>query len=390
MDIQDLLDWARNRNPVVALTAFCLVNILGTSVLPVPIGVWMMILAGILYGQVGGLTIYLSTCVVGACITFGVVRLLRDRLLSLLKPEHLEIWHKLDAAITREGLWICFLWRVAPIAPFVVSSAMISMTDITMWDYLWTTSLGIIPSSFPIVSGAALAGTMLLEKKEVSPTTLAINIISFAAGVYVMIRLGAIAMEVIRDNGLTGGEEKEKEAGSSSNSNGDGNGGSDERPPPIEPGDNNAIEEGVSSYTPTAALRRWTQLSNVHGAFVRLSRSISSEGEKLATGVASGATGLVEGTTGLVEGVASSSSEGLEKLASGVASGTRTILEGTKGVVTGVVDESFKRVSSSLENLTKLVDTSTAESSSSTVADLVGGEAPAPTPVFGKGSKALV
>ena len=108
MDIQDLLDWARNRNPVVALTAFCLVNILGTSVLSAADRRLDDDPRRILYGQVGGLTIYLSTCVVGAWITFGVVRLLRDRLLSLLKPEHLEIWHKLDAAITREGLWICF------------------------------------------------------------------------------------------------------------------------------------------------------------------------------------------------------------------------------------------------------------------------------------------
>ena len=67
-----------------------------------------------------------------------------------------------------------------------------------MFDYLWTTGLGIIPSSFPIVTGAALAGTILVEQKEVDPVTLGINVLSLLAGVYVMIRLGAIAMGVIK------------------------------------------------------------------------------------------------------------------------------------------------------------------------------------------------
>ena len=94
---------------------------------------------------------YLSTSA-RCTITFLIVRSLKDSVIKWLGP-HADTWRRLDAAITREGLYICFLWRVAPIAPYVVSSAMISMTNISMWDYTWTTALGIIPSSFPIVSG---------------------------------------------------------------------------------------------------------------------------------------------------------------------------------------------------------------------------------------------
>ena len=197
VQIDDVLDWARTQQPLVAVSIFCVVNILSTSVFPIPLGVWMMLIAGILYGQVLGLALYLSTCLLGAWITFGVTRLIRPRIIAML-GEHADTWRRLDTAITREGLWIALLWRVAPIAPFVVSSAMIAMTDIAMHDYLWTTALGIIPSSFPIVSGAALAGTMLIEHRQVSKLTLGINIASVAAGVYVMVRLGAIAVEVLR------------------------------------------------------------------------------------------------------------------------------------------------------------------------------------------------
>ena len=64
------------------------------------------------YGQLLGLALYLSTSLVGAWITFGVVRLVRHRIVALLGP-HAETWRRLEAAITREGLWIALLWRVA-------------------------------------------------------------------------------------------------------------------------------------------------------------------------------------------------------------------------------------------------------------------------------------
>ena len=47
-----------------------------------------------------------------------------------------------------------------------------------------------------------MAGTVLIEKKEMDPTTLTINVLSIGAGIYVMIRLGAIAMEVMAKSGM--------------------------------------------------------------------------------------------------------------------------------------------------------------------------------------------
>ena len=256
LDPQDVIDWARGQNSTVALASYAIANTLLTSILPLPLGVLMMIVGGVLWGQVVGLSVYLATSTLGAWITFTIVRLLKFRVMSML-GKHATTWKRLDEAIMREGLWICFLWRVAPIAPYVISSAMISMTEITQWDYMWTTALGIIPSSFPIVSGrcalpsmrtyagscllacvrtsyrigalprnfrtrltgswvhirssvyvcayiragAAMAGTYLIEKKEMDPLTLTINVLSIGAGIYVMIRLGAIAVEVMAKSG---------------------------------------------------------------------------------------------------------------------------------------------------------------------------------------------
>ena len=234
---EDVLDWARNQDPWTAAAIFCAINVLGLGVLPLPIGIWMAVIFGILYGQVLGMVLYIVTSWLGAWITFGIVRLVRHRIIELLGP-HAETWRRLDAAIMREGLWICFLWRVAPIAPFVVSSAMIAMTDISQFNYLWTTFLGIIPSSFPIVTAAALAGTMLIEQKEVDPLTLVINGISIGAGVYVMFRLTRIAMDVFnRDAELSDSAE------ATSAARGGGSGGANDAS--AAPGMSGAFE-GVS------------------------------------------------------------------------------------------------------------------------------------------------
>lgn len=151
---QSIIELARNQQPLIAAAVYAFVNILGTSVMPIPIGVIMMVVAGVIWGQWLGLAIYIVTCATGAWITFIVTRCMRTRIIALLGP-HAATWRRLDAAITREGLWISLLWRVAPIAPFVLSSAMIAMTEISQFDYMWTTFLGIIPSSYPVVTGEA-------------------------------------------------------------------------------------------------------------------------------------------------------------------------------------------------------------------------------------------
>jgi hypothetical protein len=100
------------------------------------------------------------------------------------------------------------------------------MTDIKQWDYVWTTALGMVPSSFPIVSGAALAGTMLIEKKPVGPFQLVLSVASMAAGVYVVIRLGSLAVEVFQRQGIMdgGGDDAAGAAGGGADRNGCGRG----------------------------------------------------------------------------------------------------------------------------------------------------------------------
>ena len=185
--------------PELSFGLFAIGNILATSVVIVPpLGFTFCVLAGLMYGAVLGCVAYVVTCAFGAWLTFLFTRMLRPHVIALL-GEHASTWERIDAAITREGVVICMLWRIAPIAPFVLSSMMISLTAITQFDYVWTTSIGIIPSTIPIVSAAALGKS--LASGEASTFQIAFNVVSILAGVYVVYRLAMIAKAAIERSG---------------------------------------------------------------------------------------------------------------------------------------------------------------------------------------------
>jgi uncharacterized membrane protein YdjX (TVP38/TMEM64 family) len=216
-----------------AVAAFCYVNVVCTSLLPLPAGWLMMIAAGVLFGEALGLVLYLLTSCLGAMITLAVVRsmplVFESGFRSCLGKHTAAIWRRfdeallrstaapaaggpssilwrvaplsprrLDEAIHREGFWVALVWRAAPLSPFVVSSTLISLTAISVRDYAWTTALGVVPSSATVVIGAALVQTYAIERQEVEMAPLAINSMSFLASMYVTARLGSLALNVMR------------------------------------------------------------------------------------------------------------------------------------------------------------------------------------------------
>ena len=111
-------------DPSTAVLVYALANLVITSVCPVPLGVFMIVAAGLMWGAVWGGAIYLSTCACGSAITFALARCMRPRLLARLGDKHRRTFNTLDAALVADGVMIAILWRVAPIAPFVLSSAL--------------------------------------------------------------------------------------------------------------------------------------------------------------------------------------------------------------------------------------------------------------------------
>lgn len=183
--------------PALGFTLFAIGNTIATSVIPIPVGVFFCLIAGIVYGVALGTTLYVVTCVVGSWITFVLTRCLRPVVISRL-GSYTTTWDRIDVALSREGPIICVLWRVAPAAPFVISSVLLSLTTISHVQYMWTTAVGIIPSSLLLVSTAAFGRNLVSGRASVAQVVF--NIASIIAGVYVMYRLTIIAQSVLQRN----------------------------------------------------------------------------------------------------------------------------------------------------------------------------------------------
>jgi hypothetical protein len=98
-----------------AVAAFCYVNVVCTSLLPLPAGWLMMIAAGVLFGEALGLVLYLLTSCLGAMITLAVVRsmplVFESGFRSCLGKHTAAIWRRFDEALfgalrrSRHGGW---------------------------------------------------------------------------------------------------------------------------------------------------------------------------------------------------------------------------------------------------------------------------------------------
>lgn len=175
---------------------------LGAQFVPFPIGVFFMLIAGSLYGAMLGTVVYVVNNTLGAWVTFSLVRPMRARVMACL-GRHAQTLKRLDDAIVREGPTICLLWRVTPVFPFVISSALLSLTGITQWTFVWTTFVGEIPVSFPIISTAALGHKLLAEEQEAGSASVVVNALSVLVAVALMFRLGVVAKEVFQRSGVS-------------------------------------------------------------------------------------------------------------------------------------------------------------------------------------------
>eukprot|EP00966_Prymnesium_polylepis_P101640 2353719-Prymnesium_polylepis.1 len=138
------------------IVQYSLMNMFLCSVVPFPLAGGMVVVAALIWGVVGGLLINAVTSLLGAYISLVLTRAFFRPCFVRRLGRYKHKWEALDAALTAEGSQIALLIRVAPVAPFVLSNVMLSMTSITQLTYCWTTFIGIIPSNIPFAYAAAL------------------------------------------------------------------------------------------------------------------------------------------------------------------------------------------------------------------------------------------
>lgn len=147
--------WLEAEGPLAA-AEYSLLNVLATSLVPLPLAASMVVLATLLFGLLRGLLLNSLTTLLGAWISLWLTRYACRPCLLRAVGRYQHKWQALDAAITKEGAQIALLVRLAPVAPFVLSSVLLSLTSISQTTYCLTTLVAIIPSNLPYAYASQL------------------------------------------------------------------------------------------------------------------------------------------------------------------------------------------------------------------------------------------
>lgn len=162
---------------------FSLINILVTSVVPVPIAGPVTAAGALLFGLVAGMALSVVTALIGAYIGLVATRTACRPCFMHLLGRYRKHWVAIDTALAEQGSQIALLIRVAPVAPMVLTNILLGLTSISTWTYLWTCAIGLIPSNLPYAYGAQLGASLASEFPPSDPVMLTMTILGFVASV---------------------------------------------------------------------------------------------------------------------------------------------------------------------------------------------------------------
>jgi pyruvate/2-oxoglutarate dehydrogenase complex dihydrolipoamide dehydrogenase (E3) component/uncharacterized membrane protein YdjX (TVP38/TMEM64 family) len=131
------------------------------TVMSFPGTVLLTLLAGALFGLVGGTLMVSFASNIGALIAMLISRfLLRDWVHKRFATQIASINRGLD----RDGSFYLFSLRLIPLVPFVLLNPALGLTRVGLWTFWWTTQLGMLPGNAIYVN----AGRQLARIREIS------------------------------------------------------------------------------------------------------------------------------------------------------------------------------------------------------------------------------
>ena len=150
-----------------------------------PAGAVLNLLGGFLFGTVEGLILANSAASAGAVLNLLMLRYFLGN--RVQKRYSARLQHFNDS-FTRNGTHYLLSIRLLSIFPFSIVNTLAALTNVSVWNYLWTTSVGIIPgqavfiymgrqlgtitSLNQILTGPVIGAFMLLALIVVLPTLL--------------------------------------------------------------------------------------------------------------------------------------------------------------------------------------------------------------------------
>ena len=153
---QGIVGWVDNHF-LIAPLVFMGIYLLSTA-LSIPGGIYLSLAGGFLFGQPWGTLYVVVGATLGATIIYLVAKTaLGDPLREKAGPR----LKKMEAGFRKDQISYLFFLRLVPAFPFWLVNVAPAFFGVTLWTYVWTTFLGIIPGAFVFVQAGTGLGAIL-------------------------------------------------------------------------------------------------------------------------------------------------------------------------------------------------------------------------------------
>ena len=125
--------------------------------LAMPFSALCTMVGGFLFGVIPAVFYTNIGATIGATFFFLIIRFLLGNTLQERYKDKLKIFNE---QMDRYGIFYLIAIHFIAVIPFFVVNILISMTRVSVWTFIWTTSIGILPSSFVYAFAGRQLGTL--------------------------------------------------------------------------------------------------------------------------------------------------------------------------------------------------------------------------------------
>jgi uncharacterized membrane protein YdjX (TVP38/TMEM64 family) len=200
--LQNALSWIQDLGPVGAIVFIGIYSLATVFFVP---GSLLTLGAGVVFGVVAGSIYVFLGATIGATTAFLIGRYLARSWVSQQIENNLK-FSAIDEAVVREGLKIVVLTRLSPIFPFNLLNYALSVTRVSLKDYVLGCA-GMIPGTIMYVYIGSLAGNLAMlgtsnpsMSQEAQLAQWIIRIVGFIATVAVTVSVTRIARKALQES----------------------------------------------------------------------------------------------------------------------------------------------------------------------------------------------
>lgn len=143
-------------HPFLGALSFFLVYVAVTS-LSIPGGTALTLVAGSLFGLLGGTVIVSFASVVGATLAMLTARYLLRR---VVEARFAPLMEKLNEGIRRDGGRYLFGLRLVPVVPFFAINVAMGLTQMPARTFAWVSQIGMLPATIIYVNAGSELGSL--------------------------------------------------------------------------------------------------------------------------------------------------------------------------------------------------------------------------------------